>query len=57
MQVKIEPNNWIMFYGVPVIFTTAIRDRYLEQGWIKHKEGSDDGEMEFTEKYEKGSKN
>jgi hypothetical protein len=50
IEIKVQPNNWIMFGGQELILNNGERDLWLEEGYIRHKEGSENGEMEFTEK-------
>lgn len=51
MEVKIKPDNCIMFGGQPLILNKAQVNFYIKEGYIKHKEGSENGEMEYTKKY------
>jgi hypothetical protein len=51
MKVKIQSNNWVIWGGGMVVLNNGERDIYLKEGLIRHKEGSENGEMEFTEKY------
>lgn len=40
-----------MFGGQPLILNKAQVNFYIKEGYIKHKEGSENGEMEYTKKY------
>lgn len=40
-----------MFGGYPLVLSRAEVNFYIREGYIKHKEGSENGEMEYTGKY------